>query len=139
MFNTHEYTCNAHTTQTAHSHSYSHTQAHTLKHTPKHTLLSTHPPTPAHAHRIPLDFIIILFIIFHSALPRQEEPAIPWGGSAPHTCIHTSAHLNIEHSGWVAGIIVEDTPLKKLELPKALQLAIEDKLLAEQVWRHRED
>eukprot|EP00667_Euglena_gracilis_P012641 EG_transcript_12988 len=30
------------------------------------------------------------------------------------------------------GIIVEDTPLKKLELPKALQLAIEDKLLAEQ-------
>eukprot|EP00668_Euglena_longa_P047902 GGOE01064910.1.p1 GENE.GGOE01064910.1~~GGOE01064910.1.p1 ORF type:complete len:403 (+),score=105.01 GGOE01064910.1:25-1209(+) len=30
------------------------------------------------------------------------------------------------------GIIVEDTPLKKLELPRALQLAIEDKLLAEQ-------
>ena len=30
------------------------------------------------------------------------------------------------------GVVVEETPLKKLELPKALQQAIEDKLQAEQ-------
>jgi regulator of protease activity HflC (stomatin/prohibitin superfamily) len=32
----------------------------------------------------------------------------------------------------VRGVVVEETPLKKLELPKALQQAIEDKLQAEQ-------